>query len=192
MKKIIATIVGTVMCSVVFAQAPETVPIVILPGNTMENMPPTAKAISPPGTYEQVKWLAQDAAQTASKIDTINKQIEDVSKRGEALATRMRAHNAQWPNGCVYPQDNPRFCDGWVQEGNQLNTEMAPLKAEYQTLRAARGQLNSHQAVTLAQLRFRAFFERYTSWEKMVVGCAQMQSEESAQSCLKTAWEIHP
>lgn len=192
MKKIIVLIVGGLVCSSIFAQAPEIAPIIILPGNTMENMPPTAKTISPPESYDQVKWLMQDAAQTASKINTINKQIEDVSKRGESLAARMRDHNAQWPNGCVYPADNPHACDHWVQEGNQLNTEMQPLKTEYRTLVSNRGYLRSHQAVNLARLRFNAFFERYTSWEKLVVGCAKMQSDEAAQSCLKSAWEIHP
>lgn len=191
-----------VLSSQLFAQEPETAPIVILPGNTMEAMPSTlpfdvrskraaGDPSAPPATYQEASWLLQDAASTAYKLDVVGTKIAEVDKLGKAMAAKVKVHNDQWPNGCIYPPDNPRACDGWLQEAKELNDEKQKLLAQYRYLGGVQGTLRTHQSIVLTRIRFNAFFEKYTSWEHRVVGCTMMQAE-AAQLCLKSAWEQRP
>jgi hypothetical protein len=170
--------------SVSFAQAPKTAPIIVGPNNTF---------YSSPSSVEEVNTLATEAASTAKKLNVVDAQIKDVNTRGSALAAQMRIHNQIWPNGCVYPPDNPHFCDGWIAEANQMNGKMQSLRAEYNTLTGTRGGLQSHLSTTIARLKLSEFLEsKLTPWVNRVVGCSKMESESAARECLAAAWEVHP
>jgi hypothetical protein len=167
-----------------FSQAPKTAPIIIGPNNTF---------YSSPSSIEEVNSLANTAASTAKQLKVVDAQIKDVNVRGEALAAQIRIHNQIWPNGCIYPPDNPRFCDGWIAEGNQMNGKMQVLKAEYNTLIGTRGGLQSTYSVTVARLKLSEFLEnRLAPWVNRVVKCSKIESEFAARECLAEAWEVHP
>jgi len=182
---ILIAIVSLLISSIpAFAQAPKTAPIIIGPNNTF---------YSSPSSVEEVNSLATEAASTAKKLKVVDAQIKDVNVRGEALAAQIKIHNQQWPNGCIYPPDNPRFCDGWIAEANQQNGKLQVLKAEYNTLIGTRGGLQSHLSTTIARLKLSEFLERVlTPWVNRVVKCSKMESEFAARECLVEAWEVHP
>jgi hypothetical protein len=167
-----------------YAQAPQAAPIIIGPNNTF---------YSSPSSIEEVNSLANTAASTAKQLKVVDAQIKDINVRGSDLATQMKIHNQIWPNGCVYPADNPRFCDSWVAEGNQLNGKMQVLKAEYHTLVGTRGGLQSTYSVTVSRLKLSEFLEnRLAPWVNRVVKCSKLESEFAARECLAEAWEVHP
>jgi hypothetical protein len=156
---------------------------------------PFAGADDGPAVPESVldtQIIIKDTVRTAQKIKTVDKNIADVNERGEALAKRIEAHNAEHPDGCEYPEDNPHACDGWVAEADTLNTTLRELVAEYRGYRDERATLMSHLAVQRARLRLTPFLDSLTSWEQEVVECARIPSIETAVGCLNDAWERHP
>jgi len=193
------------MPPLVYAQAPDTQPIIINPlaDGRIEVMPSNLpfdvrnlRAVGDPTTtassYDEASVLIHEAASTANKIAATDVEIARVNNLGWALNERIKAHNAQWPNGCVYTEQNPRACDGWVKEGKEQNEELRKLKTEYEYLKGVRGTLRSHLSIIQSRLRLGAFLDKLTPWQKTVVACSKMENSEQAELCLKGAWERRP
>lgn len=145
-----------------------------------------------PPTANQGKMIVIDAVRTARSLVAVEEKITEIDEQMTATRSRIAAHNAVYGGGdCVYTEQNPNACAGWIAEAAELNTAVADLTRQREKQKFRRAELRGNLNMRLARLRIMVLLDGLTDWEQEVVSCSRLKNDADRQ-CLITAWEHHP